>query len=185
MAEEHTDSQSVLLQQVIADIQTTLQLRNAFHIRVARKVTILLRVGLVSLGVLAIILLLLLTALSSQTQSLITIVGTMNQRFVSMSDNMYTMRNTIERMEKSVATMPIITGEVTRMRHTVTAMSGELTGMDKRLIGIHRQVAGIENNMAHMTMTFGMLDRGVQGMGVDVHRMSRPMKTFNSISPLP
>lgn len=181
---EITTEQEQRIRQATEDFSIAMEIRNAMSIRVAKRVTAILRIGMVSFGVVTIILLLMLYAFTSKMDAMIDALDTMNRQFFSMSGDMATMRSTLHGMEQNIAHVPIITdatmgirGSVSGMRTDVTAMNGTIAGLNQEVYGITRQVNG-------MNQEFRSIDPAIQYIGRDVYRMSGPMRMFNDLNPL-
>jgi len=151
---EITKEQEQRLLEATEDFSRAMEIRNAMSLRVAMRVTSILRIGMVSLGLVTLILLLMLYAFTSKMDAMIDALETMNMEFSSMSEDMGLMRTTISGMERNISHVPAIT------LHGITGHVGNLTW----------QMRGI--------------DPAVQHMGRDVNRMSGPMRMFNIINPM-
>ncbi|MBF0436154.1 MAG: hypothetical protein HQL77_12380 [Magnetococcales bacterium] len=174
-----------LLKQAMADFKEAVRLRNVLHIRVASRVTTLLRAGMVSLAVVAVVFLFLLWTVSSKLDIMINVMEVMNHRFTNMAKDMSVMREVIAGMDKNMASMPVIVEEVGSMQKTVAAMNPDIQQIAKQMHLIEKNLGGITQAVGHMTQTFSAMDFNVQEIDKGVHRTARPMKMFNQFSPLP
>ncbi|MEO5339138.1 MAG: hypothetical protein H7837_01275 [Magnetococcus sp. MYC-9] len=178
--EQHT-----ALRQAAAEFKQAMGVRSSLNLRVAMRVTAILRVGMISLGMVAIIFLFLLSVLTSKITFMIDVIDTMNKQFTSMSKDMDEMRKVIVRMDQYMATMPAIVQEVDTMKGSVATLNGHVDDIATRMQAIDKGLTNITQHVGNMTATFRVMDGSVHGIGQDVHRMSRPMKLFNSLSPFP
>lgn len=154
------------------------------NVRVARRVTAILRIGMVSFGVVTLILLLMLYAFTSKMDEMIVALNTMNMQFSSMSEDMTLMKTTLYSMEHNISYVPAITRAIIDMRATVGDMRIEVDAMKRTIASLDHEVYGITNQVHGMTGQMNALDPAVQNMGRDVNRMSGPMRTFNIFNPL-
>ncbi|MBF0399345.1 MAG: hypothetical protein HQL90_01105 [Magnetococcales bacterium] len=173
------------LRQSVTHFRDAMNVRSRLNLRVAIRVTAILRVGMISLGVVAIIFLFLLLVLTSKITYMIDVIDTMNSQFTSMSRDMGEMRTVIVQMDQYMATMPVIVQEVDAMKGTVSALNGHINDIATRMQKIDQGLTSITTHVGNMTATFRVMDGSVHGIGRDVNRISRPMKLFNNMSPLP
>ncbi|NGZ05209.1 MAG: hypothetical protein G8237_02520 [Magnetococcales bacterium] len=173
------------LRDAVHNFNHAMELRTHLNLRVASRVTTLLRIGTISLAGVAIIFLILLVVLTSKIKYMTDLIDTMNTQFTSISKDMGEMRNIIVRMDQAMTTMPVIVQEVETMQESVSSMHSHISSMGERMQSIDKGLTNITNNVTNMTMTFRMMDGSVNQIGHDVHRMSRPMRMFNSIFPFP
>ncbi len=181
-----TDDQ--LAQATIKKFNHTLELRNQMHIRVAMRVTSIIRVGMISIGGLVVAMFLLVLLLLWKFQDMVNAMTTMNQHFSMMSDDMGQMREMILKMNQSMQPMPTITQNVQTMDQSVTAMNQNMNLIATKMINMDYTMQQMQTNVMRMTNTFGGMDQAVYGIGRDVNVMSQPMKDFNglrSMIPLP
>lgn len=106
---EITTEQEQRLLEATEAFQTAMLIRNSMSVRVARRVTAILRIGMVSLGVVTIILLMMLYAFTSKMDEMILALDTMNEKFSSMAQDMTTMRTTLSGMERNISQVHAIT----------------------------------------------------------------------------
>ena len=172
------------LHQALEDFRVAMKLRNAMNVRVAKRVTAVLRIGMVSFGVVAVILLLMLYAFTSKMGEMIVALDTMNREFTSMSQDMTTMRTTLSSMERNISHVPEITQATSDIAETVGEMRSEVTSMQGTIGNLDYEVGGITNKVSNMNWQLRTLDPAVQHMGHDVNRMSGPMRLFNIFNPL-
>ena len=119
-----------------------MEIRNAMSLRVAMRVTAILRIGMVSLGVVTLMLLLMLYAFTSKMDA-------MNVEFLSMPEDMSTMRTTLSDMEYNISHVSAI-----------TLATSDITG----------SVDGLRIEVANM-------NRAVNWMSNDVNEMAAPMNS--------
>ena len=110
---EITADQEAHIRQATEDFHRAMEIRNAMSVRVAKRVTAILRIGMVSLGLVTIILMMMLYAFTSKMGEMIVALNTMNTEFSSMAQDMTAMKTTLYDMEHNVAHVPTITGATT------------------------------------------------------------------------
>ncbi len=173
------------LEEMAAKFKDIFEQRFSMHLRVARRTTALIRIGMFSLGVIAVSMLLLVLTLTYQIKPMIDAVITMNQHFTSIADNMMVMRDAIREMEANVANMPVMATEMNNMQASVGEMTESMNNLARRMNTLDTNMAGITQSVARMTGTFAVMNQTVGAMEYDVNRMSGPMRAFNSFNPLP
>jgi len=181
---EITEDQEKLIRRATEDFIKAMDIRSATNVRVARRVTAILRIGMVSFGAVSLILLLMLYAFTSKMDEMIVALDTMNRQFSSMSDDMTLIRSTMHAMERSISYVPAITLATSDIRNTVGEMRAEVDAMKATVASLNRETYGITNQVNDMTLQMNLLDPAVQHMGRDVNRMSGPMRMFNNFNPI-
>lgn len=181
---EITVDQEQQIRQATEDFRKAMQIRSSMNLRVAKRVTLILRISMVSFGLVSLMLLLMLFAFTSKMDEMIVALNTMNGQFSSMSKDMTTMRSTIYSMESNISYVPVITQVTRDISGTVGDMRTEVEGMEGIIANLNRDVYGITHQVNNMTGAMRSLDPAVQYIGRDVNRMSGPMRLFNNINPL-
>jgi len=180
---ELSADQEKQFRQAAKDFSKAMEIRTSLNLRVAKRVTAILRVGMVSFGVVAILLLSMLYAFTSKMDAMIVALDTMNHQFSSMSEDMTLMKTTMHSMERNIAHMPAVTLATRDIRNTIGGMRTEVDGMKKTVANLNYEVYGITNQVGNMTWQMSQLDPAVRYMGRDVNRMSGPMRMFNQFNP--
>jgi len=180
---EITADQEALIRRVTEDFGKAMTLRSSMSVRVARRVTAILRIGMVSFGVVTLILLLMLYAFTSKMDEMIVALNTMSMQFSSMSEDMTKMRTTLYSMEHNISYVPAITLATSDIRNSVGVMRSEVNGMRGTVASLNDEVFSITNQVNNITLQMISLDPAVQHIGIDVNRMSGPMRTFNIFNP--
>jgi len=180
---EITADQEAHIRQATEDFHRAMEIRNAMSVRVAKRVTAILRIGMVSLGLVTIILMMMLYAFTSKMGEMIVALNTMNTEFSSMAQDMTAMKTTLYDMEHNVAHVPTITGATADMTGTVGNMRGSVEAMQQTIGQLNNEVHTTAGHVAGMTGQIRTLDPAVQHMGRDVNRMSGPMRMINNINP--
>ena len=181
---EISTEQEERIRQATEDFSKAMDIRSATNVRVARRVTAILRIGMVSFGVVTLILLLMLYAFTSKMDEMIVALNTMNQQFSSMSEDMSMMTTTLYGMERNISYVPAITLATKDIRSIVGKMRVEVDGMKGTIANLNHGVYEITNQVSNMTSQISSLDPAVQHIGRDVNRMSGPMRLFNNLNPL-
>ena len=180
---ELTTDQEKMIQQAAQDFKAAMEIRGSMNVRVAKRVTAILRIGMVSFGVVTLILVFMLYAFTSKMADMIVVLDTMNTQFTSMSEDMKTMRVTISHMEDNISYVPAITQATIGISNTVGDMRGEIGVMEDTVSSLNNGVYGITSNVSNMNLQLRSLDPAVQHIGRDVYRMSGPMRLFNDFNP--
>jgi predicted metalloprotease len=87
-----TEEQHTKICQVVADFRRGMEIRSNLNLRVARRVTQILRTGILGLGTITVILVVMLIAFNMKLVEMSAVLQTMNQKFSSMSKNMAKMQ---------------------------------------------------------------------------------------------
>ncbi|MBF0161633.1 MAG: hypothetical protein HQL88_05020 [Magnetococcales bacterium] len=178
-----TLEQHAALRQAAEHFKQAMEVRSGLNLRVAKRVTAILRVGMISMGVVVVIFLLLLFVLTSKITHMIDIIDTMNRQFTSMAEDMGAMRAVIVQMDQRMTALPVIVTEIGTMQESVASLNKHIHDIGGRMQGIDKSLANITSNVGNMTSTFRVMDGTVHGINWDVQRMARPMKLFNAIVP--
>jgi hypothetical protein len=181
---EITAEQEQRLLRATEDFSRAMGIRNAMSVRVAKRVTAILRIGMVSLGVVTLILLMMLYAFTSKMDEMIIALNTMNEEFSSMSQDMTLMKTTLSGMERNISHVPAITQAAIDITGTVGEMRTGVDNMTQAIGSLNNQTHGITRQVSNMTWQMRGLDPAVQHMGRDVNRMSGPMRMFNIFNPM-
>lgn len=171
------------LDEIASGFKHILDQQFAMHLRVARRTTGLTRFGMFSLGVIGISMFLLLLTLSYQIKPMITAVSNMNANFTTIADDMAVMKAAVLEMETHVAEMPVMAGEMDRMRETLGDIGGNMHNLSLRMDNLDTNMASITQGVTRMAGSFGAMNQTVGIMGGDVHTMSGPMRVFNWMTP--
>lgn len=172
------------LRRATEDFRKAMEIRNSMSVRVARRVTAILRIGMVSFGVTALILLMMLYAFTSKMDEMIVALNTMNGQFSSMSKDMTTIRTTLHSMDRNISYVPIITQATRAISNTVGDMRTEVDGTNSTIASLNLEVFGITKQVGNMTWQIRSIDPAVRHIGRDVYRMSGPIRMFNQFNPL-
>lgn len=178
-----SERQAEDVRQAVADFKRAMELRGELNLRVARRVTSILRAGMFSFGVIAVILVGMLIAFTSRVSDMIVVLDTMQVQFSAMSSDMRKMRTVIARMDQDLQTFPVVTGELSTMRNSVTQMNANLMSMTEKVTGVENKMRSITANVGHMNQSFRRLEPSVRGLGGNINNASEPMKNFNSFFP--
>ncbi len=181
---EITEEQEELVRQATEDFKKAMGIRNSTSIRVAKRVTAILRIGMVSFGVITLILILMLFAFTSKMDEMIVALDTMNRQFSSMSENMTMIKSTMNSMERNIGHVPVITRATMGISSSVAGMRAEVDGMKGTIASLNQEVYVITNQVSNMNGQIRSIDPAVQYMSRDVNRMSGPMRLFNKFNPL-
>ncbi|MBG7609224.1 MAG: hypothetical protein IZT55_00005 [Anaerolineae bacterium] len=180
---EITTGQEESIRQAAEDFRKAMGIRSSMNLRVAKRVTFILRISMVSFGLVSLMLLIMLYAFTSKMDEMILALDTMNGQFSSMSKDMTTMRTTLYRMENNISYVSAITQVTRDISGTVGAMKIEVDGMKGIIASLNYEVYGITDQVNNMTGQMRLLDPAVQYIGRDVNRMSGPMRLFNDFNP--
>ena len=153
--------------------------------KLADRLNYAIRAGLIILGMVAISILILLLTLSSQINRISGVVSSMNQDFTDVSVRMRQISGHMAAMERRVALLGKIEGEVGVMQEQMQGIAGDMESMQGSVGRIGHQVSAVRTHLGGISVTMDRMDAEVLNMGVDVHRMGRGARSFNRMVPLP
>ncbi len=182
---ELSSKQLEQMRQMAIDFEKAMKIRSGLNLRVAQRVTLLLRIGTVSLAVIVVIFLLILWVMTTQMSHMSKALNTMNIRFTVIAKDLADVQNSVMKMRKNVASLPVISGELESVQSTTATLNRDLEVIFSKLSVVDHNMNKITSNIGDLSHSLHGLDWSVQGIGGNVHRLSRPMKFFNSYSPLP
>ena len=180
---ELSDKQADEVRKAVADFKKGMELRGELNLRVARRVTSILRAGMFSFGVIAVILVGMLIAFTSRVSDMIVVLDTMRVQFSAMSTDMQQMNKIVARMDKDMQSFPVISGELGTMRTHVSDMNSNLQSISEKVKRIEYTMRTITTNVGHMNQSFRQLEPSVRGLGGNINTAAEPMKSFNSFFP--
>ncbi|PCI40518.1 MAG: hypothetical protein COB46_06705 [Rhodospirillaceae bacterium] len=178
-----SDTQAEEVRKAVADFKKGMELRGELNLRVARRVTSILRAGMFSFGIIAVILVGMLIAFTSRVSDMIVVLDTMRVQFSAMSSDMQQMNQIVDRMDKNMQSFPVISAELGTMRLNVSTMNTHLKSMSEKVKRVEYTMRGITTNVGHMNQSFRKLEPSVRGLGGNINNAAEPMKTFNSFFP--
>ncbi len=165
------------------DFFRAMDLRTARNVRVGKRVTAMLRVGVVSLVFLGLLMAGMIWAFTDRVAVMIEVLGTMRTEFSGMADNMTKMHRILGALEQDMASFSAVTDEVDVMRSTVSEMRGEVQEIAGRMAMMKGDVNLVSVHVADMNQSFRLLGPSVSGIGAKVDRGAGPMKTFYDMFP--
>ena len=135
------------IEEIAAGFKHILDQQFAMHLRVARRTTSVVRFGMIGLGVVGVSMFLLLT-LAHQIQPMIGAVNTMNGHFTHISENMLIMKDAILEMESNISPLPLMVGEMSRMRGSVRELTGSTNSLSLRMDNLDTNMARSLSDLA-------------------------------------
>lgn len=166
----------------------SIELRNHMQLRLATRITSIIRIGMIGTGAMSVAVLLLILVLSYYLKDMIVAMDVMNKHFTSMAEDMAEMEQRIAQMDLAVAAMPAIVEDVGAMNQSIVHMSDDIHTISASMTNMQTRMHSVSKNMVTMSQTFQAMDGAVYGIGRDVNTMSEPMKGFNafrSFMPMP
>jgi len=183
ITEQQQDNPNQLMRQALEHFNVAMGQRTEMHLRVAKRVTYILRGLSIGVGVILLVVFFLLRALSSHNQDLIHTVDTMNINMASMTVDMGQMRQVMRSMDEYVATMKIINQEIASMQGNVSSMNGSIGTLSGAMSSIDQNMSVMTQDISRMTQTFAAMEHTVRGIGNNVNQMADPMKPWGSFLP--
>ena len=180
---ELTEEQHIDIHQAVAYFRRGMEIRSGLNLRVAKRVTLILRISFISMGVFTVIMVGTLLAFNNKLVEMNYVLDTMNQKFGSMSEDMGKMQVVIKQIDRNITYLPGIVDETSAMKDVVQVMRGDIGAISGSVANLQINLTGITGNVDNMTQTFRGLDNTMQHLGVDINKMSGPSKMFNKMMP--
>jgi len=175
------DNEQELLMESIQKFRHAMKLRSGMNMRLGRRITSIIRVGMVGISVMALAMLMLMVTLAFQMVNVVDAMENMNKHFSTMADDMKQMQLVIVRMDQHMQAMPRIVGNVQDMEKSVTSMGTNMHTISEHMGVMKQNIQQLSVSVASMDSTFVTMDDAVLGIGQQVNTMSAPMKVFNSM----
>ena len=180
---ELTEEQNAEIRQVVTDFRRSMEIRSGLNLRVAKRVTMMLRVGFLTTGVITVIMVAALMIFNNKLEEMNHVLDTMNQKFGSMSTDMRQMKVLLKEIDRNITYLPGIVDETGNMKDVVQIMRGDIGAISGSVTNLQINLTGITGNVDQMTQTFLSLDKTMQHLGTDVNNLSGPSRMFNKIMP--
>jgi len=178
-------SDQQMLEEIVQKFSKAMQLRSEMSNRIARRVTLIIRIGVVTLALSALALLLLIYVLSDKAASVVGSMEIMNSHFTEMSRNLQQMEANVQLMSGYTEGVPTIMNEIRAMEGSMQHLNSDMSKINDHVTLMHGDINGISRQMTTMDQNFDEIGRSVYGVSQDVKQISKPMKTFNSFFPFP
>jgi len=160
-----------------------IRLRDRMNLRVAKRVTLLIRATFIGFGLVMGAFLFMVIVLSSQMSHITKTITTMNEHFTSMNNDMDHMLFAMKKMDENVATLPTTVKHMDVMYHHVHRMSKNMIVINADMGSMSKDMTRLARDVGDMKKSFGHLDASVWKMQKNVDHMSSPMRLFNRVNP--
>lgn len=180
---EAGEKQSELLRQAVADFRRAMELRGEVNLRVARRVTSILRIGMLSFAVISVIMVGMLFAFTSRVSDMIVVLDTMQTQFHSVSADMHEMGLAVHRMDSDMQGFPAVTSEMATMRANVSALNERLASITAKMAEAQDRMQTMTRNVGLMNDSFRALAPSVEAIGGDLDHAASPMRRANAFFP--
>ncbi|TVO77856.1 translation initiation factor 2 [Sedimenticola selenatireducens] len=141
--------------------------------------------GLVILGLIAASILILLLTLSSQINRISDVVTEMNRDFSVVSARMAHINSAVASMEQRVALLQGMDQHTEVMNQEMTGIATDLETMRTSVEQISGHLNTVRGNVDNISTIMNHMDNEVSGMGLEMHRMGQPARSFNKMIPFP
>jgi hypothetical protein len=178
-----SNAERELLAKALDDFTEAMRLRTERNVRAAKRVTVMLRAGMLSTVLFGALLAGMLWAFTDRVRVMIDVLSTMRVEFGEMSGNMADMRATLTRIQEDMAAFAIVTNEMHLTRQTVSALNRDVGDMASRTALMSAETDLITKNVYQMNQSFRLLTPSVGRIGVSVDQGAAPAKTFNNLFP--
>jgi uncharacterized protein YoxC len=160
-------------------VQHILAMRGDLSLKVATRVTFLIRFTMVLFGGLAISMLVMMLIMSSKMGDLTGAIDNMNSHFKHMTEDMKIMREHVSKMEQSIQSMPNMLTQVNAMNDSMAKMNTSVAAMSGDMTEIHHNMGTMRHSVDQMDYSFAHMEQSMQVMQQDVNQLSKPMRLFN------
>jgi methyl-accepting chemotaxis protein len=141
--------------------------------------------GLVILGLIAASILILLLTLSSQINRISDVVTEMNRDFSVVSARMAHINSAVASMEQRVALLQGLDQHTEIMNQEMAGIATDLETMRTSVDQISGHLNTVRGNVDNISTIMNHMDNEVSGMGLEMHRMGQPARSFNKMIPFP
>jgi methyl-accepting chemotaxis protein len=180
---ELTEAQHAEIRQAVADFKRGMDIRSSLNLRIAKRITWILRTGSVSMGVITVIMVFALMAFNNKLVEMNNVLDTMNQKFGSMSADMGKIQIVLKQMDRNVTYLPDIVDETSAMKDMMQVMRADIGAVSGSVANLQGTLTGITENVDHMTHTFRGLDHTMRYIDADLNKISGPSRMFNKTMP--
>jgi outer membrane murein-binding lipoprotein Lpp len=171
-------SQEQIIQQINHKYRQAMDLRFTINIRVAKRMTIIIRGLIAVFAVLLISFFLLISVLTQHTNEINDTINTINLYFTSMTEDMHAMRLNVASMEQDMSVMPIIMEEVATINGHVNTMGKSIESLAQKMHTINQHMSSMDEDITAMSTTLLKMDNTVHYIDIDVDNLSSPMKSY-------
>jgi hypothetical protein len=178
-----SDPDSELVSRAMDDFFRAMELRTVRNVRVAKRVTVMIRVGAVGFALLGVLMGAMIWAFTDRVHVMTGVLSTMRMEFGKMSDNMAEMRETLDQLQKDMTSFTAITNEMHVTRQSVSAVNTGVQEMGAQTAAMSNDFALVTRHVGEMTRSFRLLAPSVAGIGANVDQGAGPAKTFNNWFP--
>lgn len=180
---ELTEEEHAEIRQAVADFRRGMDIRSGLNLRIAKRITWILRTGSVSMGVITVIMVFAIMAFNNKLVEMNSVLDTMNQKFGSMSTDMGKIQVVLKQMDRNITYLPGIVDETGAMKDMMQIMRGDIGAVSGSVANLQVDLTGITGNVDNMTRTFRGLENTMQYLNADINKMSGPSRMFNKTMP--
>lgn len=145
--------------------------------QIAAKTVRIIRLALVTFGVVALINLAILAFFTDRMQSVVTNMVDMYTRFGDMSKDMAIITHSVTNMEANIRGIPEITTSMSTLTGNVGLMQKDVGSMTSNILEMDQNMTVISGGVNQMADRFGHLTSTVHGMRYNVNQMSQPIRS--------
>lgn len=117
--------------------------------------------------------------LSTHMSEITGVITNMNNQFTNMNDNMQSMLQSMNKMDKNVDSMVEIVSKIDSMQHNVAFMSADMNVIHQEMGVMKTDMVKLSQQVTDMKYSFRVMDGTVMSMSRDVDHLSSPMRLFN------
>lgn len=186
---ETPDTLNALAQVVHDNREAMMAFNQAMHergelsLRIARRTTQIIRIGVLGMLVINAVLFFLVYTLSTRIGNMTDSVVTMSGRLNNIDSNFSSMTQSVQQMAESVNTMNTNMAGMRKDMASLPVMTSSVNELNTHILGINGYMGGMYNTMyklqqdtGQINYQLGIMNSQVGAMVKDVDTMSGPMK---------
>jgi len=193
MAEDKTSEEICqIVSTVMRDFRESMEMSREMSIRIGKRTTQIIRMGMFSVLVLGAVMTYLITTMAGDfgrmTENMVAMsayMKSMEKNFSNVSSRLDHMDLTLTGMHQSVHVLPQINNTLGLIGHSTYQMSGDMNAMVGDIDKMQVNVSSMSDNLETMDQKVGGMNSAVHDMtgsmrymNKEMHDMSRPMDFF-------
>ncbi len=144
-----------------------------------------IRSGMSGLMLIALSILFLVVIVAKQMNQVADVMVKLDQHMETIVGDIGRMEHYVNAIGDSVATLPQIVDEITRMEQTVGKLDGHMGEISSRMIHTEEVVGQVVHDIEEMDQHLNAVNQIVKGMDGNLKRVGRPFRLFNEMVPMP
>jgi methyl-accepting chemotaxis protein len=190
--EENLREIAEIIENAMCEFNAGMKRREASNIKIARRTTHIIRIGLIGVTLLTVVVISLIHTLTKDTsnitqrlEEIAVYMQHINQSVMVMAENVRDVTQSVSKVNLAIEQVGEHVKVMPTINVSVSKISDEMFKIDHSIIQMNTNIASLNNNvdiigvdMARMSHQFGNLNNQLGMMGYNVDRMAAPMKIF-------